>query len=162
MVIPTPPTTAVPATTSAANMKTRSQGEAESTLMDDFIINRPRKLSAATTKKRASSHLSGGAKALNRAAAAPGQRRVSDFYYIDPNNVKNEDYLPELEMSDEPPVCIILSDSNENGGPMEVSSPASHTQVFEHPNLSPIGNKSDNDCFIIESSSSSSYYCTCR
>ena len=145
-------------------MKTRSQGEAESTSMDDFIINKPRKLSATTAKKRATptSHLSRGTKALNRAAAAPGQRRVSDFYYIDPNNVKNEDYLPELEMSDEPPVCIILSDSNENEGPMEVSSPASHTQVFEHPNLSPIGNKSDDDCFIIESSSSSSYYCTCR
>ena len=45
------PTTPAPATTSAANMKTRSQGEAESTSMDDFIINRLRKLSAATTKK---------------------------------------------------------------------------------------------------------------
>ena len=123
---------------------------------------KPRKSSAATTEKQATSCLSRGAKALNRAAAAPGQRRVSDFYYIDPNNVKNEDYLRELEMSDEPPVCIVLSDSNENEGPMEVSSPASHTQVFEHPNLSPIGNKSDDDCFIIESSSSSSYYCTCR
>ena len=162
MVIPTPPTTPAPVTTSAANMKTRSQGEAESTSMDDFIINRPRKSSAATIKKQATSRLSRAAKALNRAAAAPGQRRVSNFYYIDPNNVKNEDYLPELEMSDEPPACIILSDSNENEGPMEVSSPASHTQVFEHPNLSPIGNKSDDDCLIIESSSSPSYYCTCR
>ena len=162
MVIPTLPTTPAPVTTSAANMKTRSQGEAESTSMDDFIINRPRKSSAATTKKRATSHLSRGAKELNRAAAAPGQRRVNNFYFIDPNNVKNEEYLPELEMSDKPPVCIILSDSNENEGPMEESFLASHTQVFEHPNLSPIGNKSDDDCFIIESSSSSSYYCTCR
>ena len=104
MVIPTPPTTPAPVTTLAANMKTRSQGEAESTLMDDFIINRPRKSSAARTKKQGTSHLSRGAKALNRAAAAPGQRRVSNFYYIDPNNVKYEDYLLELEMSDEPPV----------------------------------------------------------
>ena len=51
MPIPTLPTTPAPVTTSAANMKTRSQGEAESTSMDDFIINKPRKLSATTTKK---------------------------------------------------------------------------------------------------------------
>ena len=78
MVIPTLPTTPATVTTSAANMKTRSQVEAESTSMDDFIINRLRKSSAATTKKQATSYLSRGAKALNRTAAAPGQRRVSD------------------------------------------------------------------------------------
>jgi len=94
--------------------------------------------------------------------AAPGQSRVSDFYYIDPNNVKNESYLPDLENSNQPPVCIILSDSNDNEGPMEGSSPASNTQVFEHPNLSPIGNDSNDDYIIIDSSSSSSNYCNCR
>ena len=151
--IPMPPTTPSTETTS---MKTRSHGETDS--MDDFIINKkPRRQSqlASTKKVGSGGHVTKNQKMLNRAATAPGQTRVSDFYYIDPNNINNENYSPDLVMSGakEIPVCIVTSnDSYENEGPVNVSSPASHTQVFEHPDLSPI--HFDDECIVTVDSSS--------
>ena len=69
--------------------------------------------------------------------------------------MSNENYLPDLVRSKETPVVILISDdSDENDGPVDVLSLASHTQVFEHPNLSPI--HSDDECIVIRDSSSSS------
>ena len=150
--MPTPPAT--PKTPVVPTvMKTRSHGEADS--MDDFIINRTPRQPAPESKKVTSVRVSRSRKLLQRAAAAPGQRRVSDFCYLDPNNASNENYLPDLVRTKEIPVVILISDdSDENDGPVDVSSPASHTQVFEHPNLSPI--HSDDECIVIGDSSSSS------
>ena len=126
--------------------------------MDDFIINKkPRRQSQleSTKKVGSGSRVTKNQKMLNRAATAPGQTRVSDFYYIDPNNINNENYLPDLVMSGakEIPVCIVISDdSYENEGPVNVSLLASHTQVFEHPDLSPI--HFDDECIVIVDSSS--------
>ena len=147
-VMPTPLTTQdTPVVTTF--MKTRSQGEAD--LMDDFLINRAPRQPATVIKKVVSGHVTKSWKLLQRMATAPGQRRVSDFYYIDPNNVSNENYLPDLVRSKETPVVILISDdSDENYGPVDVSLPASHTQVFEHPNLSLI--HSDDECIVIHDS----------
>ena len=150
--MPTPLTTPdTPVLTTV--MKTRSHGEADS--MDDFLINRPPRRPATVSKNVVSGRVSKSQKLLQRVATALGQRRVSDFYYIDPNNMSNENYLPDLVRSKETPVVILISDdSDENDRPVDVSLPASHTQVFEHPNLSPI--HLDDECIVIRDSSSSS------
>ena len=113
-VMPSPPTTPdtpVPTTV----MKTRSHGEAD--LIDDFLINRPPRQPATVSKNVVSGHVTKSRKLLQRVATAPGQRRVSDFYYTDPNNMSNENYLPDLVRSKETPVVILISDdSDENDG----------------------------------------------
>ena len=152
-------TTPTPAVTRV--MKTRSHGEADS--MDNFIINRvPRQQATASKKPVSCGHVSKSHKILQRAATPPGQRWVSNFYYIDLVNVNNENYLPDLVRSNETAMCIISDDLDQNEGPVSASSPSSDTRVFEHPNLSPI--LSDDDCIVIGNSSSSSLprSCHCR
>ena len=90
-----------------------------------------------------------GQRILSRIAATPGQKKVSDFYYMDPNNINNVSYLPDLVRSDvPPPICITISDESENEGPTHVSSPSSDTQVFDYLNLSPIND--DNSIIIVD------------
>ena len=83
----------------------------------------------------------------------PGQQKVSDYYYVDPRDIHNVEYLPDLpEINIPAPVCIVISDDSSVSleGPTHVSSPASDTRVFEFPNLSPIA--CDDDCVIIADS----------
>ena len=77
-------------------MKTRSQTVAN-TSADNFIIDKPKHVIWSTPK--ATSHAvksSVNAKKLQRTATAPGQQKVSDFYYVDPSDINNVKYLPDL------------------------------------------------------------------
>ena len=134
-------------------MKTCSQGEAD-TSADDFIINQPKRVIHARPK--ATSHAvrtSANSHKLHRAASAPGQQKVSD-YFIDPTDIKNENYLPDLVRNWAPlPVCIVISSDTSSqslDGPEHVSTTSSETQVFEYPNISPI--VSDDECVVIADS----------
>ena len=67
---------------------------------------------------------------------------------MDPNNINNVSYLPDLVRSDVPPlICVTISDDSEIEAPTHVSSPSSETQVFDYPNLSPI-NHDDSDIVV--------------
>ena len=58
---------------------------------------------------------------------------------MDPGNIDNVSYFPDLVRSDvPPPICVTISNDSELEGPNHVSSPSSQIQVFNYPNLSPI------------------------
>ena len=137
-------------------MKTQSQGEAD-TSSDDFLINRRRPIKKLKVTPRPNSRSSAASRKsglLARAASAPGQQKVSDYYFVDPTDIKNVGYLPDLVVENvPPPVCIVISDESVSlEGPTHVSSPASDTQVFDYPNLSPI--VPDISCIVIADSDS--------
>ena len=68
---------------------------------------------------------------------------------MDPNNINNVSYIPDLVRSDvPPPICITVSDNSEIEGPAHVSSPSSDTQVFDYPNLSPINH--DDSIIVVD------------
>ena len=80
-------------------------------------------------------------------------KKVSDYYFVDPMDINNVSYLPDLVNTGVPqPVCIVISDDSQSSleGPKHVSSPLSDTQVFEYPNLLPIA--SDIECVVIADS----------
>ena len=77
-------------------MKARSQTVAD-TSADNFIIDKPK--CVIWSKPKATScavKSSVNAKKLQRAATAPGQQKVSDFYYVNPSDINNVNYLPDL------------------------------------------------------------------
>ena len=134
-------------------MRTCSQGEAD-TSADDFIINQPKCVIRARPKATfCAVRTSANSRKLHRAASAPGQQKVSN-YFIDPTEIKNENYLPDLVRNRAPPpVCIVISSDTSSqslDGPEHVSTPSSETQVFEYPNILPI--VSDNECIVIADS----------
>ena len=136
-------------------MKTRSKTVAN-TSADNFIIDKPK--CVIWSKPKATSHAvksSVNAKKLQRAATAPGKQKVSDFYYVDPSDINNVNYLLDLVRNrtstpPRPPVCIVISSDESLEGPYHVSSPSSETQVFEYPNVSPI--VSEDECVVIADS----------
>ena len=109
---------------------------------------------------------------MTRAAAAQGQKKVSDYFFnqlfVDPDDSENTNFLPDL-VQRKVEVIVIDSDSDDkcsctanpevniidpnDSGPVFVSSPASHTQIFEHPSLSPVGaqlnHENNNDSIVI-------------
>ena len=120
-----------------STMRTQSHGDVDMSV-DEFLINqacrRPNKPKVVIRKK-----LTKRQRILNRIAQSQHQKKVSDFYYMDPSNIDNVSYLPDLVRSDVPPaICVTISDDSELEGPNHVSSPSSQTQVFDYPNLSPI------------------------
>ena len=147
---------------------------------DDFIINKPpaKKPKVITAKKHHTlAYVTRSRKILTRAVAAQGQKKVSNYFFnqqfVDPNDSENSNYLPDLVQWKEE-VIVIDSDSDDkctctctanpevniidpnDSGPVFVSSPASNTQMFEHPSLSPVGSRSTppnhgdtNDCIVI-------------
>ena len=139
--------------------------------VDDFIINKPpaKKQKVITTKKRrTSASVTRSRKILTRAAAAQGQKKVSDYFFdqlfVDPDDSANTNFLPDL-VQRKVEVIVVDSDSDDfctctpspevniidpnDSGPVFVSSPASHTQIFEHPSLSPVNNENNNDSIVI-------------
>ena len=134
-------------------MKTRSQGDMSS---DDFIIDRPRMKHIIQSKPKSISHAvksMANTHKLQRAADAPGQKKVSNYYFINQADVHNENYLPDWarNQSQPTPVCIVISsdDSYESlKGPDHVLMPSSDTKVFEYPNLSPVLSD-DDECIVI-------------
>ena len=130
-----------------STMRTRSHGDVD-TSADEFLINQPcrqlNKLKVDIRKK-----LTKRQRILNRIAQSPRQKKVSDFYYVDPSNIDNVSYLPDLVRSDvPPPICVTISDDSELEGPNHVSSPSSQTQVFHYPNLSPINH--DDSIIVVD------------
>ena len=131
-----------------------------SSAADAFIIDRPVKKSVQRKVTPRKEVVTRSQKILNRAASAPGQRRVSDFYFVDPNDSNNMEYLPDIEHNvtiatrEVPCNCtIVISDHSnvsQNEGPRDVSSPTSDTQMFDYPMLSPINSI---ECIVITDSS---------
>ena len=129
---------------------------------DAFMIDRPRRTAVATKPKKTPKLqvVTRHQRILNRAATAPGQRKVSDFYFVDPNDSSNLEYLPDIEHDvtfatrDVPCSCtIVISDESTvspNEGPRHVSSLTSDTQMFDYPMLSPINSI---ECIVITDSS---------
>ena len=128
---------------------------------DAFMIDRPRKTAAAKLKRSPKLQVvNRNQRILNRAASAPGQRKVSDFYFVDPNDSNNLEYLPDIEHDvtfatrDVPCSCtIVISDDStvsQSEGPRHVSSPTLDTQMFDYPMLSPINSI---ECIVITDSS---------
>ena len=136
-------------------MKTRSQTVSD-TSADNFIIDKPKRVILSKPKATSCAvKSSANAKKLQRTATAPGQQKVSDFYYVDPSDINNVNYLPDLVRNrtptpPRPHVCIVISSDESLEGPYHVSSPSSETQVFEYPNLSPI--VSEDECVVIADS----------
>ena len=90
-------------------------------------------------------------KKLQRAATAPGQQKVSDYYFINPADINNVNYLPDLVTSHAAAnVCIVITSDESLEGPEHVSSPSSEMQIFEYPNVSPI--VSDDECIVLADS----------
>ena len=125
------------------------------------MIDRPRKTAAAKLKRSPKLQVvTRNQRILNRAASAPGQRKVSDFYFVDPNDSNNLEYLPDIEHDvtfatrDVPCSCtIVISDDStvsQSEGPRHVSSPTLDTQMFDYPMLSPINSI---ECIVITDSS---------
>ena len=131
-------------------MRTRSQGDSS----DDFIIDRPKRVIRQKPKGTSRAvRTPQQSRKLQTAATAPGQKKVSDYYFVDPMDINNVSYFPDLVNTGVPqPVCIVISDDSQSSleGPKHVSSPSSDTQVFEYPNLSPIA--SDVECVVIADS----------
>ena len=134
-------------------MRTQSQGDSS----NDFIIDRPKRV--IRQKPKGTSHAVRTPQQpqqswnLQKAANAPGQKKVSDYYFVDPMDINNVSYLLDLVNTGVPqPVCIVISDGSQLSleGPKHVSSPSSDTQVFEYPNLLPIA--SDIKCIAIADS----------
>ena len=127
----------------APTMRTRSKGEPDSSC--EFLIEKKKPAKTTVAKKgRPTVRVGRGGiranKLLQRAASAPGQQTVRD-YFVDPMDITNENYLPDLsEINIPAPVVIVISDDSSVSleGPTQVSSPTSDTQIFEFPNLSPI------------------------
>ena len=128
---------------------------------DAFMIDRPRRTAAAKPKCSPKLQVvTRNQRILNRAATAPGQRKVSDFYFVDPNDSNNVEYLPDIEHDvtfatrDLPCSCtIVISDDSTVGqseGPRHVSSPTLDSQMFDYPMLSPINSI---ECIVITDSS---------
>ena len=128
---------------------------------DAFMIDRPRRTAAAKPKRSPKLQVvTRNQRILNRAATAPGQRKVSDFYFVDPNDSNNVEYLPDIEHDvtfatrDVPCSCtIVISDDStvsQSEGPRHVSSPTLDTQMFDYPMLSPINSI---ECIVITDSS---------
>lgn len=142
---------------------------------DDFIINKPpakKQKVIPAKKRRTSAAVTRSRKILTRAAAAQGQKKVSDYFFnqlfVDPDDSENTNFLPDL-VQRKVEVIVIDSDSDDkcsctanpevniidpnDSGPVFVSSPASHTQIFEHPSLSPVGtqlnHENNNDSIVI-------------
>ena len=123
-------------------MKTRSQTVAD-TSADDFIIDKPKHVIRYKPKATSCAvKFSANAKKLQRAATAPGQQKVSDFYYVDPSDINNVNYLLDLVRNRTPTPPRPLT--------YHVSSPSSETQVFEYPNVSPI--VSEDECIVVTDS----------
>ena len=145
--------------------------------VDDFINKPPaKKLKVVTAKKRrTSASITRSRKILTRAAAAQGQKKVSNYFFnqlfVDPDDSENTNFLPDLVQwkvevividSDNDDKCsctanpkVNIIDPNDSG-PVFVSSPASHTQIFEHPSLLPVGTqlnheKNNNSIVIVDS-----------
>ena len=129
---------------------------------DAFMIDHPRRTAVATKPKNTTKLqvVTRHQRILNRAATAPGQRKASDFYFVDPNDSSNIEYFPDIEHDvtfatrDVPCSCtIVISDEltvSPNEGPRHVSSPTSDTQMFDYPMLSPINSI---ECIVITDSS---------
>ena len=90
-------------------------------------------------------------KKLQRAATALGQQKVTNYYFIDPADINNVNYLPDLVTSHAAAnVCIVITSDESLKGPEHVSSPSSETQIFEYHNVSPI--VSDDECIVLADS----------
>ena len=132
----------------------------ENSSADAFMIDRPVKKAVQRKVSPTKKAVTRSQKILNRAASAPGQRRVSDFYFVDPNDCNNMEYLPDIEHNvtiatrEVPCNCtIVISDHSnvsQNEGPRDVSSPTSDNQMFDYPMLSPINSI---ECIVITDSS---------
>ena len=115
---------------------------------DAFMIDHPRRTAAAKPNHTPKLQVvTRNQRILNQAATAPGQRKVSDFYFVDPNDSSNLEYLRDIEHDvtakrDVPCSCtIVISDDltvSQSEGRRHVSSPTSDTQMFDYPMLSPI------------------------
>ena len=122
---------------------------------DAFRIDRPRRTAVAAKPKNTPKLqvVTRHQRILNQAATAQGQRKLSHFYFVDPNDSSNLEYLPDIEhdvtfaTGDVPCSCtIVISDKSPvspNEGPRHVSSPTSDTQMFDYPMLSPINSFED-------------------
>ena len=133
-------------------MRTCSHGEPDNSA-EDFIINNPKGI-IRSKPKQTSRAVRGSAntnKKLQQAVTAPGQQKVSDYYFIDPADINNVNYLPDLVTSHAAAnVCIVIASDESLEGPEHVSSPSSETQIFEYPNVSPI--VSDDECIVLADS----------
>ena len=151
-------------------------GSVDNSSADDFLINKPpaKKPKVVIKKCHTSAYVTRRRKILTRAVAAQGQKKVSNYFFnqqfVDPNDSDNSNYLPDLVQQKEVEVIIIDSDSDDkcpaspkiniinpnDSGKVFISSPASHTHIFEHPSLSPVGSASTqpnhgntNECTVI-------------
>ena len=128
----------------------------ENSSADAFMIDRPVKKSVQRKVAKKKKVVTRSQRVLSRAASAPGQRRVSDFYFVDPNDSNNMEYLPDIEHNvtiatrEVPCNCTIVISDESNEGPRDVSSPTSDTQMFDYPMLSPINSI---ECIVITDSS---------
>ena len=133
-------------------MRTCSRGELDN-LAEDFIINNL-KCIIRSKPKQTSCAVRGSAntnKKLQQAATAPGQQKVSNYYFIDPADINNVNYLPDLVTSHAAAnVCIVITSDESLKGPEHVSSPLSEMQIFEYPNVSSI--VSDDECIVLADS----------
>ena len=128
---------------------------------DASTIDRPRRIAVAAKPKNTLKLqvVTRNQRILNRAATVLGQRKVSNFYFMDPNDSSNLEYLPDIEHDvtfatrDVPCSCtIVISDDltvSPNEGPRHIPSPTSDTQMFDYPMLTPINSI---ECIVITDS----------
>ena len=68
---------------------------------------------------------------------ALGQQKVSDYYFINPTDINNVNYLPDLVTSHAAAnVCIVITSNESLKGPEHIYSPSSEMQISEYPNVS--------------------------
>ena len=128
----------------------------------DFIINQPKRPKIETKQCERKVRPTGRCPILTRAATAPGQRKVSDYFLTESEqsqyvrdflrgagfDTDDLSLLPDLARNRLPP-CIVIDSSSEdvivvcsetkNSGLQHISSPVRHDKVvMDNPSLSPI------------------------
>ena len=129
----------------------------------DFIINQPKRPKIETEKRKRQVRPTRRRPILTRAATAPGQRKVSDYFLTESErsqyvrdflqgagfDTDDSNLLPDLARNRSPPCIVIDSSSSDdvivvcaetkNSGPQHISSPVRHDKVdMDNPSLSPI------------------------
>ena len=113
----------------------------------DFIINQPKRLKIETEKRKRQVRPTRRHPILTRAATAPGQRKVSDYFLTESEwsqyvrdflqgagfDTDDSNLLPDLARNRSPPCIVIDSSSSDdvivvcaetkNSGPHHISSP---------------------------------------
>ena len=126
----------------------------------DFIINQPKRPKIETKQRKRQVRPTGRHPILTRAATAPGQRKVSNYFLTESEQSQyvrdflrgagfdDSSLLPDLARNRSPP-CIVVDSSSEdvivvcsetkNSGPQHISSRVRHDKVvMDNPSLSPI------------------------